>query len=96
LELAIEDDDPDPVPTASMDASDPSPDPDPTTLLANVTKQKQTWTQPCGTDLPPSDIWKVILNDNTHKDTASSKGTQQEIVIDGTCYRSFMWCASTL
>lgn len=56
-EITIKDEDPVPAP---LDADDPPhpcslAEPD-TVLLANITKQRQTWTQPCRSNLPPSDI----------------------------------------
>ena len=68
LEIAIKDEDTISVPPDVDNPPDPSPAEPDTVLLANVTKQKRTWTQPCGSDLPPSDIRKVLSNDNTHKD----------------------------
>jgi hypothetical protein len=62
LEIAIADDDPVPAPTAVGDTLDPSPpdtDAD-SVILANVIKPKWTWTQPCGSVLPPPDIWTNI------------------------------------
>jgi hypothetical protein len=89
LEIAIEDDDPVPASTDVGDTPDPSP-PDTNAdnvILANVTKQKRTWTQPRGSDLPPSDIRKVLSNESTRKDTKADTAGRKEIVVDGTRYR---------
>jgi hypothetical protein len=51
-------------------------------------KQKQTWTQPHGSNLPPSDIWKVLSNDNTCQDTKPDTAGQKEIVVDSTRYHA--------
>jgi hypothetical protein len=62
LAIAIEDGDPVPAPTDvgdTLDSLPPDTDAD-SVILANVMKQKWTWTQPCGSVLPPSDNWKDI------------------------------------
>jgi hypothetical protein len=51
-------------------------------------KQKQTWSQPRGSDLPPSDIRKVLSNEYTRKDSSHGNESTKELVIDGTCYRT--------
>lgn len=86
--VAIKDKDPDPVPLAHNDPPDTPPAEPDTVLLANVTKQKRTWMQPHGSDLPPSDIRKVLSNDNTHAGTSSPTTSPKELVVDGTRYRA--------
>ena len=57
-------------------------DPSRTTLLANVARQRCTWSQPKGADLPPSDIRKVLSD--THRripDGAPSSTTPNEVTI---------------
>ena len=86
-EIAIEDEDPITVSDTSLDHDDPT-DASNAVLLANVTKQKRTWSQPRGSDLPPSDIRKVLSNENTRKDSGHGNETPKELVIDGTRYRA--------
>jgi hypothetical protein len=43
---------------------------------------------PHGSNLPPSDIRKVLSNDNTRKDTKLDAACQKEIVVDGTRYHA--------
>ena len=73
-------------PTGATDTFDPSS----TTLLANVTQQQRKWSQPKGSDLPPSDIRKVLSD--THRrdpdDAHSSTQALNEVTIDGTTYRA--------
>ena len=88
LEIAIEDEDPISVPPSTEAPPPASPPGSNTTLLANVTKQKCTWTQPRGSDLPPSNIRKVLSTDNSHKDTQPHPSHQHELVIDGTRYHA--------
>jgi hypothetical protein len=85
-EIAIEDEDPVPIPTDTSDTPDPSLVEPNTVHLANVMKQKRTWTQPHSSDLPPSNIQKVLSNDSNHKNTKPDTAGQKEIVVDGTCY----------
>jgi hypothetical protein len=87
-EIAIEDENPVlPAPTDNGDTPDPSPTDTDTVILANVMKQKRMWTQPRGSDLPPSDTQKVLSNDSNHKDTKpDTAGWWNEIVVDGTHY----------
>jgi hypothetical protein len=83
-EIAIEDDVPISTPMDIGTAPDPSPDDSPadTVLLAHVTKQQRTWTQPRGSDLPPSDIRKVLSNDSTRKNTQMDTSGHNEITVD--------------
>jgi len=87
-ELSIEDDDPAPSPADTMAPSASSSDTSDNVLLANVTKQKRTWTQPRGSDLPPSDIRKVLSTENTRKASKVDQTNANEIVINGTHYRA--------
>ena len=87
-EIAIEAEDPAPVPTDTGNTPDPSPIETNTVLLANVMKQKQTWTQPHSSNLPLSNIQKVFFNNSNHKDTKPGTACQKEIVIDDTHYRA--------
>jgi hypothetical protein len=84
-ELSIEDEDPNTVSDTTSDHDDPPAAFD-TVLLANVTKQKRTWSQPRGSDLPPTDIRKVLSTKNTRKDSHPDTASPQELVIDGRRY----------
>jgi hypothetical protein len=60
-----------------------------TTLLAHAMK-KQTWSKPCGQDLSPGDIHKV-MSSATSKDSQtptidSIMSAKHEILIDGKKY----------
>ena len=71
-------------PTGVTDTFDPSS----TTLLANVTQQRRKWSQPKGSELPPSDIRKVLSD--THRrdpdDAHSSIQALNKVTINGTMY----------
>jgi hypothetical protein len=54
-----------------------------TTLLANATKR--TWTKPKGSDLPPSDIRKLLSSIKHHD--SSTQEFVPEITIHGKTYR---------
>jgi hypothetical protein len=52
-------------------------------LLAHITKLKRTWTQQqCGSNLPPSDIWKALSTNSTCKGTTPDTTGHKGIVID--------------
>jgi hypothetical protein len=87
-EIAIKDNDPALPPDDTTVSHDPTLTDSDHVLLANATKQKRTWTQPRGSDLPPPDIRKVLSTENTRKEPQSDHQTAKEIVVHGTRYRA--------
>jgi hypothetical protein len=83
-ELGIEEVPPE-TPANEVPIEDIPPDTDDpgTTLLANATKR--TWSKPKGSDLPPSDIRKVLSSIKHHD--SSTQESVPEITINGKTYR---------
>ena len=76
--------------TQPVKSSVPPPftgDPDGTTLLAHATGQKRFWPKPKGSDLPPSDIRKVLSTGNRRRDDGDKAGPKSKICVDGSKYR---------